>query len=374
MLRLSEVPAEGNSLRTLSGKTAMFSRRLPLSSLIELCRAMRHNLGAGLPLLDVMRQQARRGPLGVRPVADRIAEKLQRGEDLETALETEKDYFPPMFLSLTVVGEQTGNLPEVFRELEKYFVMQQSLRRQFWATLAWPLFQFVVAMYVVIPGMLLVLGIIAQMRPDTEPLDPLGVGLTGGWGALIFVTSVTAVIVGLIGAYLLVTRLLRQGRLVDGIMLKVPVLGPCLRALALGRFCLALRMTMETGMSITRAVRLSLRATGNEAFAAAAGDVKDRLRNGDDLSVALGSTRLFPENFLNILANAEEGGRVSEVLEHQTDFYQDEAGRRMKVLTFAASILLWVLIGIIILVFVFRIFYTVYLKPLNDVLDWVDKV
>ncbi len=35
----------------------MFSSRLPLSSLIELCRVLRHYLGAGLTLRDVFRQQ-----------------------------------------------------------------------------------------------------------------------------------------------------------------------------------------------------------------------------------------------------------------------------------------------------------------------------
>jgi type II secretory pathway component PulF len=352
----------------------MFSRRLPLSSLIELCRALRHNLGAGLPLLEVMRQQARRGPAPVRPVADRIVVKLQQGDDLETALEKEKAYFPPMFLSLAVVGEQTGNMPEVFRELERYFVLQQKLHRQFWATLAWPLLQFFAAMYVVIPGMLWVLGVIAEMRPGTEPLDPLGLGLLGGWGALTFIGIVTGLLLLLAGAYFLVTRLLRQGRLVDGMMLKVPLLGPCLRSLALGRFCLALRMTTDTGMSITRAVRVSLRATGNEAFAASSAAVKENLKEGDDLSVALASSGLFPEDFLNILANAEEGGRVTEVLDHQTDHYQEEAGRRLTRLTWAASVLLWVVIGIIILVFVFRIFWIAYLKPLNEALDFLDKV
>ena len=49
----------------------------------------------------------------------------------------------------------------------------------------------------------------------------------------------------------------------------------------------------------------------------------------------------------------EEGGRLTEVLEHQTEQYQEEAARRMKTLTWAVSILLWVLIGILMLVFVF---------------------
>ena len=53
----------------------LFSRQLPLSNLIDLCLALRHNLGAGLMLRDVFRQMARRGPVHVRPIAERIQDR-----------------------------------------------------------------------------------------------------------------------------------------------------------------------------------------------------------------------------------------------------------------------------------------------------------
>src|SRR5262245_44526438 len=122
----------------------MTTAALPLSALVELCRSLRHYLGAGLSLVDVFRQQAKRGPAPVRGVADRIAKDLEQGHDLERALKKQKTAFPPLFLSLASVGEASGNLPEVFAELEKYYRLQQQLRRQFWGQIAWPLIQFVI--------------------------------------------------------------------------------------------------------------------------------------------------------------------------------------------------------------------------------------
>ena len=57
-----------------------FTAALPLSSLIDLCRVLRHTLGAGLSIVDVFRQQARSGPAAVRPVAERICKDLERGD------------------------------------------------------------------------------------------------------------------------------------------------------------------------------------------------------------------------------------------------------------------------------------------------------
>src|SRR5262249_25503934 len=94
---------------------------LPLSNLVDLCRVLRHTLGAGVPIVEVFRQQSRNGPPKVRPVAERICKHLERGDSLEAALKHQEEDFPPLFLALTAVAEQSGNLPEVFGELEGYY-------------------------------------------------------------------------------------------------------------------------------------------------------------------------------------------------------------------------------------------------------------
>src|SRR4051812_39054023 len=119
----------------------MFSSELPLAALVQLCRVLRHSLDAGIGLRDVFRQQATRGPAAVRPVAERLSAQLERGESFEAALERERAAFPPLFVALAVVGEQTGHLPEVFGELEKYYLLQQKLRREFRSRSFLPLMQ-----------------------------------------------------------------------------------------------------------------------------------------------------------------------------------------------------------------------------------------
>src|SRR5688572_8058990 len=66
------------------------SSSISLSALVELCRVLRHNLDAGLSLLNVFRQQAKRGPSEIRGVAEEIAGDLAKGRDLEHALEKQR--------------------------------------------------------------------------------------------------------------------------------------------------------------------------------------------------------------------------------------------------------------------------------------------
>jgi type II secretory pathway component PulF len=330
----------------------LLSRQLPLSSLIEFCRVLRHNLSAGLTLARVFRQQAERGPIPIRPVAARISEEIEQGESLEAALKREKDRFPPMFVSLATVGEQTGSLPEVLTELEKYFVLQQRLQRQFISQIAWPLVEFIATPFV-IAAMIFFLAILSS---GNKPYDPLGMGFTGVGGATRFLLTFWGTVGLFIALYFVVTRTFRQRELVSLVLLRLPVIGPTVSAIALTRFCLALRLTMEAGVSITAAVRLSMRATGNAAFAGRADEVRDYLKTGMDLEAALRKCGLFPENFLDILANAEEGGRVVEVMQHQAEYYEDEARRRMTILSRASSWGVYALVAALLVFMIFRIY------------------
>ena len=344
----------------------MFSSRLSLSSVIELCRVLRHYLGAGLTLRDAFRQQATRGDLRLRPVCTRIAADLDQGEALEDALKRQGGAFPPLLTALSNVGEQTGMLPEVFTELENYYVRQQQLRRRFIAGAAWPVLQFLGAVFV-LAGLIFVMGLIPQASgPFALHWDPLGLGLSGPEGALIFLAWVFGTLLALWLLYIVATRFLRGRALVDGFLLGVPVLGKCLRALALTRFCLALRLTLETGMPIAKALKLSFRATDNAAFMARLDRATALVKQGEDLTVALAATGLFPEEFRHILAVAEESGRLTEVLRQEADHFYDEAGRRLTALTVAMTVLVWLAVAICIIAFVIHIFLA-YIDLINQV-------
>ncbi len=292
-------------------------------------------------------------------MAGRIAAELDEGGALEDAMKRQGDAFPPLLTALASVGEQTGMLPEVFTELEKYYVRQQQLRRQFIAQTTWPIVQFFLAVFVLTA----VIFIFGFLSPDFQPL-----GLSGPAGALIFLASVFGVLLFFAALYVVATRLLRGRAFVDGFLLRTPIVGRCLRALALTRFCLALRLTLETGMPIARALRLSFRATSNAAFTERLDRAVVLVKQGDELTAALTATGLFPEEFQHVLFVGEESGRLTEVLRQQADYYHDEAGRRMKALTAALAWLVWLIVAGFIITFIFRLALA-YLGAINSALS-----
>jgi type II secretory pathway component PulF len=319
----------------------LFSKQLPLSSLVNLCHILRHNLEAGLTLRDVFRQQATRGSPALRPVAGRIQTALEQGESLEAALEREKDHFPVMFLAMAGVGEHSGHLPEIFKELGKYYSLQQTLRRQIISQSMPTVIQFVLAV-LIIALVIFVLGLISAANPGTKP--PAIMGLRGTTGALQFLTLCFGSIALVVVLYAVLGRSLRQKAAVDAFLLWVPSVGPCLTAMAVSRLALALQLTLDSGMPITQALRLSLKASGNAAFEAQIPKVVESLKAGETLTEALTHCRhLLPRDFLMMLASAEEGGRVPEMMKHQATYYHEEAGRRLQTLARMLTGTVWLI-------------------------------
>jgi type IV pilus assembly protein PilC len=341
----------------------LFSRRLSLAALIELCRAMRYSLQSGLMLRDTIDLLANKGSRQIRPVAARIGKDLKSGWSLQDALQKQEKAFPPLFVALAAVGEESGNLPEVLAELERYYILRQKLNRDFLSQISWPVIQLIAAL-LIITCLIWILGVLPA-RSGEERIDPLGLGLIGEEGALTFLLYVAGAVVGITALYLFAQRMLRRRAVVERFLLLIPGLGPCLRAMAMARFCVAGRLMLETSLSIFKTLRLAFVATDNMAFISVFPLVEASIRQGNTIAASFSKARVFDEKFLSGMAVAEESGRMPEALRFMAEEYDEETKRRMTWLTRIGSFLVWLTVAGIIILCIFRIFTEVYLKQIN---------
>ena len=122
----------------------------------------------------------------------------------------------------------------------------------------------------------------------------------------------------------------------------------------MSRFCLALKLTLDSSLSVFKAIRMSLRATGNEAFMAQTETIVRRVKKGDELGEAIGENPVFPPNSGPSLVVGEVSGQIPEVMARQAEYFREETVRRMKRLTWAMSGGVYLLVGIFMIVAIFR--------------------
>jgi len=328
------------------------SSKCPLPALVMWCRTLHHSLGAGLDPVRIFRQQAKSGPRALRGVAADVADKLGKGESLEDAFAEYENRFPPLFLELVAVGEQTGRLEDTFRELEQYYDSTLSIQRNFRSQMAYPAIQFVLAV-LIISGLIWVLGMLAGSGKAITT-DPTGLGLTGTAGAITFMVVAFGVVGGILFAMKLSADNVKWRARMEGMLMVIPGWGPAILALALQRFCVALRMCMEAGLRAEKTIHYCFRATSNSAFTSREGRAQQVVKKGGELNEAiLASGAPFPDEFREMVLMGDETGNMSEVMERLAERYREEAERRLRS---AAQYTSWAIYGLVALMIILAIF------------------
>jgi type IV pilus assembly protein PilC len=178
--------------------------------------------------------------------------------------------------------------------------------------------------------------------------------LSGPTGAVLWWLGTLGSMAALVFAWFVLQRALTAKELVDPLLLKIPVLGTCLRNFAIARFSWAYFLTQQSGMPVARSLQSSLRATANGAFTGATGEMCSAVQEGSSVTEAFAATRLFPEDYLAMVSVAEESGTVPEALRRLSPQFEENARRSLKALTSSISVLVWLALAGFVVMFVFR--------------------
>ncbi len=326
----------------------LFSPRIRTKELAQLCRRLATSLAAGIDLRAVWKREAAgagRGCLLHRFQVIRRA--VADGQSTADGIDACGDFFPELFRQLARVGDQTGSSAEVFAQLADHYNAQLKRRRLFLAAIVWPIFELTIA--------LLVVALLIWIAPFLKA-DILGFGLTGSRGLGVYVAILSGVGIMLLVLARAFQRGLLRIRRVEYTILKIPVLGPPLKTLALSRLAWVMHLTMSTGMDVRQAMRLTLSSTNCAPYLDQIPKIDHWIVQGGSIYEAFSQAGGYPPEFLDTLHVGEESGRLVEAMGHLSEQYQDRARVALIALMTLAGFAVLILIGVLIIMLIFRIF------------------
>ncbi len=269
-------------------------------------------LAAGVSVVRALQTVPKGGRIG--RVFQQIAASVADSQSLAEAVEHHNKHFDPLDVALIRIGEDTGQLPEMFEMLSEWYAFCLRLRRIIGSGLVLPV---------------VMIHLLALMAPVPS-------FAMGGWDVGLYIRSAAAilmlfyipaaVILGVI--YLTPKRgLLRT--LLDTFVLAVPVLGPAVRDLALSRYCRIFAIGLKAGLPIRRGADLAFQVAGNAAIRRAVSGGIEAVKRGEEISTGFSSRRL-PEEFIAVWQVGEETGDLDESTDRLGRIYADSAERRFQ--------------------------------------------
>jgi type IV pilus assembly protein PilC len=116
----------------------------------------------------------------------------------------------------------------------------------------------------------------------------------------------------------------RGRRVIDGFLLKLPVLGIILRKIAVARFCRTLSTLMSSGVPILDGLEITARTAGNGIIEDAIMVTRQSIERGETVSAPLEKTKVFPPMVTQMINVGETTGALDAMLSKIADFYEEE--------------------------------------------------
>src|SRR5512143_3925737 len=242
------------------------------------------------------------------------------------ANQQEHQNFAKILLQVRQDGEAGGILDTILQRLSTYIEKAVKLRSQVRAALIYPIAVITIAAIVVAVILLKVIPTFAAL------FTSLGAELPFPTRVVIAASNFLAryfifFLIG-IGAFVFFFRryykTYRGRRVIDGLLLKAPIIGMIMRKIAVARFCRTLATLTSSGVPILESLDITARTAGNAIVEDAILETRKSVEGGKTIVEPLKDSNVFPNMVVQMIGVGEQTGSLDAMLNKIADFYEDE--------------------------------------------------
>ncbi len=310
------------------------------------CLQLATMLRSGLSLLSSLRtvaEQSSRKRVGA--VWDGVADRIERGSTFAAALEAEKNVFPEQVIQLAKVGEATGNLDAALGRASEHLERSRQMKLTVFNALAYPLIVMLLAVGV---AGFLVLFVIPKLQ---KYLSGAGRNLPAITQNLLDVSAfmqewlpVFAVLALASAVGFWALRRWPPGRIaIDGMILRIPIIGGILRLAGTAVFSRGLGVLLESGVTLLDSLGTVENLLGNRSLRQRVARAREAVLRGGTLAAPLDEAGFFMPMLPRMVAVGESAGTLVQTLDEVAKFHENQLVvviRRMSVLIEPVVILL----------------------------------
>ena len=308
-------------------------------------------LDASLPLvqcLEILGEQEESKTFA--QIIDKVRGDVEAGASLAEAMRKHPKAFDELYVNMIAAGEAGGILDVILQRLSTYIKKIVKLRSQVKSAMIYPVAVIAIAAFVVYI-------ILWKVIPVFEQLFA-GLGGEMPWitqaviGASNFLGRYTIYMVPVvIAAGVAVNRYhktYRGRRIIDGFLLRIPVLGMLLRKIAVARFCQTLSTLTSSGVPILDGLQITAKTSGNAIIEDTIITVRKAVEKGRTLSKPLTETKVFPPMVTQMINVGEQTGALDQMLAKIAQFYEEEVDTAVAGLMKLIEPLMIAVLGVII--------------------------
>jgi general secretion pathway protein F/type IV pilus assembly protein PilC len=329
-----------------------FSQKVSSKELSKLFNILATYLKSSIPLITAIsltKNQVENGK--ILQFLEYLEKSIKEGNSFFNSIETQKIVKLPAYVINTIkVGEESGKLDIVLREISKFLKDDDKLKSKTSKALLYPSFIVIVAIFMigfmltnVVPKIVKVFENMDKELPAiTKIVISMGNFVQNYW--LLILVTITSIVATFKITY---NKNYKFRSLIDKLSLKIPLFGKMIIEKELGRFSYLVAVLVGAGVNYITAIKLAINSIENEhikkIFQTALKDVKE----GKKLSFSLQKAGFnFDNSFLQAIALGEETSQIEEVLLNMSELYFEENEEKIEKLLSLLEPTLIVIVGV----------------------------
>lgn len=320
-------------------------------------------ISSGLPLTEslvVLEKQTENERF--KEIIKKLADDIQGGTTFAGALAKHPDEFSLAYINIVKAGESSGTLDKVLAKLADTLEKQREFQSKVKGAFVYPAIILVAMVMVIAVIMIFVVPKLTDLYTQLNITLPLPTKI------LIFLSKVFVnfwwlMIIIAVAANIGFRRYRKteEGALVvDRLMLKVPIMGKLNRDSSLTEFTRTLGSLISAGVPILEGLKISGDVATNALHRQAVHRAAALVEKGAQLSKAVGQDPIFPAIVPQMIAVGEETGKIDDVLNKVSNYFELEVEHQVKNLTSALEPIIMIVLGVMVALLVISIILPIY--------------
>ena len=326
-------------------------QRVGLRDLVVFSRQFATMIDAGLSVvkcLDILQKQTRNPKL--KEVIGELKRDVAGGMSLTEAIQKHPRIFSPLYVNMMRSAEAGGILDQVLDRLSGFLEKEQETRNKIKSAMMYPAVVFCFATLMLLGLVFFVLpkfkGIFETMGLElpltTKLMLNSSMYMRNYWYIYLVVIAGSVVLFKVFG------RTERGKYAIDAAKLRVPIFGDLILKTAVSRFARTFGTLITSGVPVLRALEIVSDTAGNRVISDVVVRARQSIKEGEKISTPLFGSKIFPVMVTQMIAIGEETGRLDQMLDKVSNFYDDEVDNTLKGLTSLIEPLMIVGLGLIV--------------------------
>src|SRR5579863_5072598 len=309
-------------------------------------------IDAGLPLvqcLEILAGQQENKTF--QKILNGVRGSVEGGATLSASMKQYEKVFDPLYYNMVEAGETGGILDTILQRLSIYIEKNVKLKRAVRSAMIYPVSVLSIAAMVITLLLWKVVPIFVTLFNGLDVDLPLPTRIVIALSNFVGSIYGLMILIFIIGAGVAVKFWYGtpQGRFtIDGLLLKVPVVGAVLRKIAVARFTRTLGTLISSGVPILEGLDITARTSGNAVVEKAITQTRKAVEAGRSLVDPLKDTGVFPGMVTQMIGVGEQTGAMDAMLQKIADFYEDEVDAAVKDLLTAMEPIMIVVLGVVV--------------------------